>query len=141
MRTPLFALALALALALSAFAVAPAVAAPYALDRLHDRENRIQDRVDQRRLGRGAGPALTRVRELEQRMRAGHGSNLTRRDFAILNARLHAIEHPATARRAKTRRPGAASPSSMTSASGARRPPAAPAPVVTTTTTTTTRSR
>ena len=130
-----------LALVLLSLAAGPALAAPYRLDALHDRENRIQDRVDQGRLGPGAGRALTRVRDMEERMRASHGSNLTRRDFAILNARLHAIEDPgsppAAVRRAARARAGGAAGAGTGARARAARP--ATAKVTTTTTTTVTK--
>ena len=89
MKTALAAAALAVCLGAMA---APAVAAPYKLDRLHDRETRIQDAVDQRRASTRVGDALIRIRKEEEAMRDRHGSNLTRRDFAILNARLDRLE-------------------------------------------------
>lgn len=82
----------ALAAACLCAAAAPAFASPYAIDKLHDRENRIQDAVDQRHASRRVGDQLIRVKKLEERLRARHHSNLTRADFALLNARLDALE-------------------------------------------------
>ena len=89
MRTVLTA---ALAAACMCAAAAPASASPYAIDKLHDRENRIQDAVDQRRASTRVGDQLIRIKKSEERMRARHGSNLTRADFEVLNARLDALE-------------------------------------------------
>lgn len=82
----------ALAAACLCAAAAPAFASPYAIDKLHDRENRIQDSVDQRHASRRVGDGLIRIKKLEERMRARHHSNLTRADFALLNTRLDALE-------------------------------------------------
>ena len=96
------------ALALASFgAAAPAVAAPYRLDRLHDREDAIQDAVDRRRLPARAGRELTRIRALETRMRARHNSNLTPFEFGILESRLDAVDG---GRRALRPRPRPATP-------------------------------
>ena len=73
-------------------AAAPAFASPYAIDKLHDRETRIQDSVDQRHASRRVGDRLIRIKKLEERMRARHHSNLTRADFATLNSKLDELE-------------------------------------------------
>lgn len=89
MKTVLFA---ALAAVCLCAAAAPALAAPYAIDKLHDRETRIQDAVDQHHASTRVGDRLIRIKKLEERMRARHHSNLTRADFTILNAKLDELE-------------------------------------------------
>ena len=99
------------ALALASLATAaPALAAPYRLDRLHDREDTIQDTVDRRRMPARAGRELTRIRALETRMRARHNSNLTPFEFGILERRLDAVDGGRRTFRPRPRPPTSTAP-------------------------------